>query len=78
MTTTTEYITKNEAIKHCTDFVAATPGTIFHNYPHSKIVRTADNRRTLLVFDKVYASTYKAQPELKGLFIKSWPTEVVA
>jgi hypothetical protein len=63
-----EYVTKEEAAARCRAFAAANPGSVFHNYAHDKVVRTADNRTTLYEWNKLYADVVKSNPELKGLW----------
>jgi hypothetical protein len=63
-----EYVTKEQAADRCRAFAAANPGTVFHNGAHCKVVRTADNRKTLYEWNKVYSRVIKTSPELKGLW----------
>ena len=68
-----EYGTKEEAAARCRAFVAVNPGSVFHNYSHDKVVRTADNRTTLYTWCKLYtdAAILTAHPELKGLYYEN-------
>lgn len=75
-----EYLTKEQAARRCFDYAKAHPGTTFHNYAHSKVVRrpTTEAERTAFCFlqvtvyewNKLYtdAPILKTHPELKGLW----------
>jgi len=65
-----EYATKEAAATLCREYAAMHPGSEFHNYAHTKVVRTDGNHRDLYEWDKLFTDNpiLIAHPELKGMW----------